>query len=78
MKLDARIDGLPEGDGIYMMINIVARRARDVNRSRVQVLYDDTQPDPTDVALNEYKNGLLSWEFHENLIGNGEDFRSVT
>ena len=68
--------GLPDGDGRYMMVNIVARRARDINKGRVATMFDDDAPDPLDVALNEYKNNLLGYEFRHHLVGQGEDYRS--
>ena len=68
---------LPEGDGRYMMINIVARRAREINKQRGHSdIYDDVSPDPTDVALNEYNNNMLDFEFRHHLTGVSEDFRS--
>ncbi len=60
----------------YLVVNVVSRRARDLNRRRTLSLYDDDAPDPLDVALNEYDNGLLNYEFRNHLIGTGEDYRS--
>lgn len=68
---------LPDGDGIYMTINLVARRSRDINKQRVNSLYDDVAADPMDVALNEYQNGLLNYEFRHHLVGTGDDYRSA-
>ncbi|CAN5438400.1 hypothetical protein BH09SUM1_BH09SUM1_32720 [soil metagenome] len=67
---------LPEGDGKYMKVNIVARRARDINKQKMSSLYEDDSPDPMDVALMEFKNGLLAFEFRHHLVGTGEDYRS--
>ena len=67
---------LPESDGPYMTINIIARRAREINKQRANELYDENQPDPVDVAKNEYDNDLLNYEFRHHLTGTGEDFRS--
>jgi len=67
-----------EGDGLYMVVNIIARRAREINKSKTaSTIYDDSAPDPLDVAMNEYKNGLLEWEFRHHLVGTGDDFRST-
>ncbi len=68
---------LPAGDGLYMAINILARRARELNRRRANTgLYDEEMPDPVDVAVNEYQNDLLEFEFRHHLTGSGEDYRS--
>jgi DNA-directed RNA polymerase subunit K/omega len=67
---------LPDGDGAYMIVNLVARRARDINKVRVNTLFDEEAPDPMDVALNEYNNSLLDFEFRHHLVGTGEDYRS--
>jgi DNA-directed RNA polymerase subunit K/omega len=67
---------LPDGDGSYMQINLIARRAREINRQRANDLYDENQPDPVDVAANEYDNNLLDYEFRHHLTGTGEDFRA--
>ncbi len=76
MAIDKKLQ-LPDGDGPYMMINIVARRAREINKLRANDLYDGNQPDPVDVAANEYDNSLLDYEFRHHLTGTGEDFRST-
>jgi len=69
---------LPECDGYYMMINIIARRARDINKQRnMRKMYDEDLADPLDVALNEYENGLLSWDFRKDEQGL-EDYRSAS
>lgn len=69
---------LPEGDGAYMVVNIIARRAREINKTRAHShLYDDNAPDPLDVAQNEFNNKLLNFEFRHHLVGTGDDFRSV-
>lgn len=69
---------LPDGDGSYLIVNLVARRARDINRARQATnIIDEKAPDPMDVALNELENGLLRWEYHHNLVGQGDDFRST-
>lgn len=66
------------GDGRYMTINIIARRAREINKERSSNrFYDEDLPDPLDVASNEHKNELLDWEFRTHLVGTGDDFRSV-
>ncbi len=68
---------LPPGDGLYMAVNIIARRARELNRRRGNTgLYEEEMPDPVDVAVNEYRNDLLEWEFRHHLTGSGEDYRS--
>lgn len=67
---------LPDGDGPYMVVNLVARRARDINKAHASRIYDEDLPDPLDVALNEYKNHLLEFEFRHHLTGTGDDFRS--
>lgn len=68
---------LPDGDGIYMTVNIIARRARELNRRRANTgLYEEEMPDPLDVALNEYENDMLEYEFRHHLTGGGEDYRS--
>ncbi len=65
-------------DGSYMIVNIIARRAREINKQRANTsFYDDNQPDPLDVAANEYDNDLLEWEFRQHLVGTGEDFRAA-
>jgi DNA-directed RNA polymerase subunit K/omega len=67
-----------EGDGPYMTVNIIARRAREINKERMgSRFYDEDIPDPMDVANNEETNGLLEWEFRSHLVGTGDDFRSV-
>jgi DNA-directed RNA polymerase subunit K/omega len=66
---------LSDGDGRYMVVNIVARRARDLNKRKVSNLFEDTMPDPTDTALTEFQNGLLRWEFRHHLVGTGGDYR---
>lgn len=67
---------LPEGDGRYMKINILARRAREINRQRDKDLYDDNAPDPVDVAAQEYDHAMLDFEFRHHLTGSTEDYRS--
>lgn len=67
---------LPDGDGVYMVINMIARRAREINKQRANDLYDENYPDPVDVAANEFTNDLLNYEFRHHLTGTGEDFRS--
>lgn len=68
---------LPDGDGRYLIVNLVARRARDINRQRqASNLLDEETPDPLDVADNELENGLLRFEFHHHLVGQGDDFRA--
>lgn len=68
---------LPDGDGRYMLINIVARRAREINKARSHSdLYDDVSAEPVDVALNEYQHNMLEFEFRHHLTGSSEDFRS--
>ncbi len=67
-----------DADGPYMVVNIIARRARQINKSHGHNLYDDDAPDPLDVASNEYNNQLLNWEFRQHLIGTGDDFRSTS
>ncbi|MCC5877088.1 MAG: DNA-directed RNA polymerase subunit omega [Candidatus Sumerlaeia bacterium] len=75
--MPSRIDEFV-GDGRYLIVNVVARRARDINKSRQATnIIDEKAPDPMDVAMNEYENGLLQWEFHHNLVGLGDDFRST-
>jgi DNA-directed RNA polymerase subunit K/omega len=73
---DAEKQNVVEGDGRYITVNIVARRARDINKTRAANMYDDNAPDPTDTAMLEYRSGLLRWEFRHHLTGQGEDFRS--
>lgn len=74
---DNNKEQLPEGDGAYMMVNIIARRAREINKTRAHSgLYDDSLPEPVDVAANEFKNNLLTFEFRHHLVGTGDDFRS--
>ena len=68
---------LPEGDGTYMKINIIARRAREINKQRGNDFFDDSAPDPVDVAALEYTQGLLEFEFRHHLTGQGEDYRSA-
>lgn len=66
------------GDGWYMTVNVIARRAREINKERSSSrFYDEEAPDPLDVAANEFENKLLEWEFRTHLVGTGDDFRSV-
>lgn len=68
---------LPDGDGAYMRINMIARRAREINKQRHNSdIYDDNQPDPVDMAINEYENGMLKYEFRHHLLGTEGDYRS--
>lgn len=68
---------LPDGDGPYLTVNLIARRARDINRQRQSSnMLDEEAPDPLDVAENELENGLLRYEFHHHLVGQGDDFRA--
>lgn len=67
---------LPDGDGTYMVVNLVARRARDINRKRASQGIEEAGVDPMDIALNEYENGLLDYEFRHHLVGHGDDYRS--
>lgn len=61
-----------------MIINIIARRAREINKERSSArMYDEDAPDPMDVASNEHENGLLNYEFRHHLVGQGDDFRSL-
>lgn len=75
-KNNPEIPGAEAGDGKYMMVNIVARRARDLNKRKLNTLYDENTPDPTDTAIQEYNNSLLRWEFRHHLVGTGDDYRS--
>lgn len=70
---------LPDGDGRYIIVNMIARRAREINKERVQarIFADEDLPDPMDIAANEYDNNLLEFEFHHHLVGSGDDFRSI-
>lgn len=74
---EGKATALPEGDGRYMIVNIVARRARVINREKLNTMYEQNSPDPLDVAMNEYKNNLLEFEFRSHMIGAGEDYRSA-
>ena len=65
------------GDGRYMIVNIVARRARDINKKLFQsTLPEESVKDPLDMALTEYHENLLQWEFRDQVDGPGDDFRS--
>jgi len=75
MPLETKAN-LPDGDGTYMMVNLVARRARDINKQRVNSMYEEDGVEPMDVALNEFNNTLLEFEFRHHLVGTGEDYRS--
>ena len=68
---------LEDGDGRYMIVNLVARRARDINKKRFNGgLPEAGTPDPLDIASNEYDNNMLTWEFREFELGKKDDFRS--
>ncbi len=77
MALEFALPDNDEGDGKYIIVNIIARRAREINKQRSTSMYDENLPDPLDVAAQEYKDSLLKWEFRHHLVGTGDDFRSI-
>ncbi len=75
---DPDLKQLPEPDGRYMLINILARRARSLNYQRTGPQTDEaTMFDPIEVSKTEYRAGRLAFRFRQP--GSTEavvDFRS--
>ncbi len=68
---------LGDGDGKYMIINIICRRARDVNRQRAQMAaFEEEMVDPLGIANEEFESSQVKWEFNSTLSGISEDYRS--
>ncbi|MDX2175326.1 MAG: DNA-directed RNA polymerase subunit omega [Candidatus Sumerlaeia bacterium] len=70
---------LPDGDGRYMMINLAARRARQLNQDRAPMNFDEANMfDPMDAALGEFRTGKFTWRYRQSVDGDAApDFRSV-
>jgi DNA-directed RNA polymerase subunit K/omega len=75
---DTDLHQLPDPDGRYMLINILARRARSLNNQRTSPQSDDAAMfDPIEVARSEYRAGRLNFKIRQP--GSTEavvDFRS--
>ncbi len=72
------IQPLPESDGRYMLINIAARRARQLNRNHSSGQFDEAMFDALDVALDEYKKSKLRFNLEAVAPGTApEDFRTA-
>jgi|JI81BgreenRNA_FD_contig_21_12271599_length_337_multi_2_in_0_out_0_1 DNA-directed RNA polymerase subunit K/omega len=75
---DKDIQNLPSGDGRYMMINITARRARQLNRERSHGQFDESMFDALDIALTEYRNGKIHFDLESVAPGTvPEDYRTA-
>lgn len=76
---DRYISPLPGSDGRYMSINIIARRARALNRERrYSQQTDDSMWDPLEIALGEYAIQKIKYDMKSNPGDeNTEDFRSL-
>lgn len=77
---DSHLNMLPEMDGRYMTINIVARRARVLNRqNRGQQNFDESAMfDPLEIALGEYKINKLKFDLSSKMEEDHvEDYRSM-
>lgn len=68
---------LPDFDGRYMAINIISRRARELNRQMRNAPYEETLVRPVDIAAQEFKDGRLIFDFQTPGEALGEDYRSA-
>ena len=68
----------PQPDGRYMLSNITARRARQINRERTQSQFDESMFDALDYALTEYRGNKIRYTMEAVIAGQApEDFRAA-
>lgn len=72
---DPKTSPIPEGDAKYLTINAVARRAKELARTRKPTIpYAEGQFDPTDVACEELEHGNLKVQSRNQVTGELEEF----